>query len=131
VETYKLLLHPKHHLSGLTCAVAKTVEDALIVSFCTHARNLLEFFSKPGRDRYHAAARDYANTCYEPHTGDAGRLYGQLCAPINHLTYNRTDDDNKKNWPPGPQKTRRDHPPRGCSVGRAPIRRIREAATSD
>jgi hypothetical protein len=27
---------------------------------------------------------------------DVARLYGQVCAQINHLSYNRTDDDSKK-----------------------------------
>lgn len=28
--------------------------------------------------------------------GDVGKLYNQLCSQINHLTYDRTDDDGRK-----------------------------------
>jgi len=99
VEAYKLLLEPNRHLSGLTPDMARAVEDELIVSFCTHARNLLEFFFRPkDKTKYkYALARDYANKEYEPlKKSDVEALYDQLCAQINHLTYNRTDDDDRK-----------------------------------
>src|SRR5215204_691610 len=44
LETYELLLEPKRYRSALAREITDTVEDALMVGFCTHARNLLEFF---------------------------------------------------------------------------------------
>jgi hypothetical protein len=95
VDTYVLLLKPVYR-SGLTSDRAEAVDDGLIVAFCTHARNLLEFFFFHEQGR--AIATDYAEPDYvKPKKPDVvGRLYGQLSAQINHLTYNRTDDDSKK-----------------------------------
>jgi hypothetical protein len=95
VDIYKLLLQPKRYRSGLTCEIAKTVENALIVGFCTHARNLLEFFFREHPTKYkYAIARGYATTQYAPleKAGDVETLYEQLCAQINHLTYKRTHE---------------------------------------
>jgi hypothetical protein len=87
VEAYTLLLQP---------SFTRVVEDALIVAFCTHARNLLEFFFRRP-DGYFAIARDYATTSYETlKYEDVKEEFERLCAQINHLTYERTDDDNKK-----------------------------------
>lgn len=94
---YQTVADPKGHLA-----------DALIVGFCTHARNLLEFFfHKEGT--YFAAALDYATKSdnetesYErlnlEKEKDANKLYKQLCAQINHLTYERTDETSKKIGP--------------------------------
>jgi hypothetical protein len=98
VEQYQLLLDPTPYRSGLPAQDAASVEDALIVSFCTHARNLLEFFFR-APNRSYALATDYATASYkrlDPKRADVKRLYGQLCAQINHLTYDRTDVDSKK-----------------------------------
>src|SRR5882724_2005327 len=43
LEMYKLLLEPKRY-AGLSAELVRTLDDALIVGFCTHARNLMEFF---------------------------------------------------------------------------------------
>jgi hypothetical protein len=110
VEAYTLLLQP---------SFTRVVEDALIVAFCTHARNLLEFFFRRP-DGYFAIARDYATTSYETlKYEDVKEEFERLCAQINHLTCERTDDDNKKNWPCSAHETHRDHPHRSCSVGGA------------
>ena len=71
------------------------------MSFCTHARNLLEFFFRSRKLSY-ALTTDYATQPYkklDPKRPDVERLYGQLCAQINHLTYDRTDDNSKKVLP--------------------------------
>jgi hypothetical protein len=44
IEQYALLLNPNKYCSGLEPEVAKAVHDGLLVAFCSHARNLLEFF---------------------------------------------------------------------------------------
>jgi hypothetical protein len=101
VEMYWLLLQPAPYRSGLARGIAKTVDDALIVGFCTHARKLFEFLFRT-RYRSYALATDYAEPRYgklDPKRADVKRLYGQLCAQINHLTYDRTDDDSKKIGP--------------------------------
>jgi hypothetical protein len=102
IEQYALLLNPNKYCSGLEPEVAKAVHDGLLVAFCSHARNLLEFFFRvPDTNYYFAVATDYAKpSSYEKldltKDPDAFRLYKQLCAQINHLTYNRTDDSTKK-----------------------------------
>src|SRR5262245_55511803 len=101
IEQYALLLNPNEYCSGLKPVVAKTVHDGLLVAFCTHARNLLEFFfRKPDqKNYYYAVATDYGKSGYvnlDPANPDVDRLYKQLCAQINHLTYHRTDDSKKK-----------------------------------
>src|SRR5262245_31596645 len=46
--------------------------------------------------------KDYADASYinlDPDRKDVETLYGKVCAQINHLTYDRTDDDSKKIGP--------------------------------
>jgi hypothetical protein len=96
VETYQLLLEPERYRSPET---AETLDNALIVAFCSHARNLLEFFfRKHNTNHNYAIALDYANEAYAPlmKTGNVDKLYKQLCAQINHLTYERTAESSKK-----------------------------------
>jgi hypothetical protein len=64
VEMYALLRKPVYR-SKLESDVAEAVDDALLVAFCTHARNLLEFFFHDPDTNYYAAAMDYANPNYE------------------------------------------------------------------
>jgi hypothetical protein len=102
IQQYLLLLHRNEYRSGLKPDVEEAVHDGLLVGFCTHARNLLEFFFHDPGHRDHAAATDYAAPGYvrlDRKRPDVDRLYKQLCAQINHLTYNRTDDDKKKIGP--------------------------------
>jgi hypothetical protein len=71
------------------------------VSFCTHARNVLEFFWRRDRTDYnYALATDYADASYVPvekkKGSDIDRLYRQLCEQINHLGLNRTDSSHEK-----------------------------------
>jgi hypothetical protein len=101
VEMYELLLEPGPYHSKLAPEMADTVDDALIVGFCTHARNILEFFFRT-RLRSYAIALDYANAEYrrlDPNKAEVKRLYGQLCTQINHLTYKRTDVTSEKIGP--------------------------------
>jgi hypothetical protein len=83
--------------------ISETVDDALIVGFCTHARNLLEFFFRKDRTKYnYGSATDYAEASYQrlnQEREDVTKLYGQLCAQINHLTYGRIDDNSEKIGP--------------------------------
>jgi hypothetical protein len=99
ITQYNLLRAPDYR-GKLDAKVAEEIDDALIVSFCTHARNLLEFFFRPSRTEYnYAIATDYADQSYvrlDRDDPDVARLYGQLCAQINHLTYDRTDESSKK-----------------------------------
>ena len=68
------------------------------VAFCTHARNLLEFFFRDPDTNYYAAAMDYANPNYEkldleenPKCEDA--VQTAVCP-------NQSYADNKKILPP-------------------------------
>jgi hypothetical protein len=104
VEAYGLLLNRHVYYSKLPLDIAEAVDDGLFVAFCTHARNLLEFFyRKPDHDSYYyAVATDYAKTGYEKLDRtrlDVDWLYKQLCAQINHLTYSRTDKEEEKIGP--------------------------------
>jgi hypothetical protein len=101
-DQYDLLLHSEKYDAGLSAELRKALHDALIVSFCTHARNALEFFFRDSHTKYkYALATDYADakgyTRLDRRTdADVDRLYKQLCAQINHITYERTDDDKRK-----------------------------------
>jgi hypothetical protein len=71
-------------------------ENALIESFCIHARNLLDFFDKKRSpsDGY-VAARHFANSEYSPF--QAGRppnaLRGKLSKQVARVTYDRSLDE--------------------------------------
>ena len=103
VQAYVLLLNRHVYCSGLPSDIADAVDDGLFVAFCTHARNLLEFFyRKPDHNNYYAVATDYAQAGYvelDRTRPDVDRLYKQLCAQINHLTYSRTDKEKEKIGP--------------------------------
>jgi hypothetical protein len=59
---YELLLKRERYRSGIGHETAETLHDALLVGFCTHARNLLEFFFRmDNTDWNYAIALDYAN----------------------------------------------------------------------
>jgi hypothetical protein len=100
VHQYGLLREPDRYRKGLSKDDAEDVEDALIVSFCTHARNLLEFVWRPNRTQFnYAIAIDYADASYvklDRERPDIKRLYGQLCEQVNHLGLNRADKDHGK-----------------------------------
>lgn len=98
VATYKLMREPQYR-NALEKNDAENVDDALIVSFCTHARNMLEFFHRKDHRKWrYALAIDYAKPGYKSleRAGRADQLFQQLCAQINHLTYERTDKNSKK-----------------------------------
>jgi hypothetical protein len=95
VEMYHLLLMPNQYRAKFTSEIADTLEDALIVGFCTHARNLLEFFySQSGND---PASVDYAHAPYKRlERKDVVTLLSKLNNQINHLTYGRTEEKSEK-----------------------------------
>ncbi len=71
----------------------KVIRNALVESFCIHARNLIDFFnSKQGLD-----PRDFAPN-YMPTVVNQidSKLARKLHTQIAHLTYKRTDDPNNK-----------------------------------
>jgi hypothetical protein len=104
VEAYRLLLSPGKYYQIPDSPEAQTIgtalKDAHIVSFCTHARNLLEFFPRDDYqgDNHYARAADFSKPDYEirKRKGRIKDLYKQLCAQVNHLTYDRTNKDDEK-----------------------------------
>jgi hypothetical protein len=65
-EMYRLLAEPDLlNFKAIPEPHRDTVRDALIVGFCIHAKNLMEFFAgKP--EPLHACAKDFANGEYQP-----------------------------------------------------------------
>jgi hypothetical protein len=99
VAQYELLREPKRYRAGVHEADVEHVDDALIVSFCTHARNVLEFLWRTDPKGWgYALAINYANNKYRPPElrGRLEALYRQLCRQINHLTMGRTDESSEK-----------------------------------
>jgi hypothetical protein len=79
------------------------VANLAIEGFCTHARNLIDFFAdqSPARGK-DAVARHFTNGSYSPFNGKDVKkegLYGRINKQIMHLTYDRTDDPNLKIGP--------------------------------
>jgi hypothetical protein len=82
----------------------KAIQNALIESFCVHARNLIEFFEAPSKTRRAKGkeiyrAMDYADETFQPlrDFGDVKKLNGLLNTQIAHLIYGgRTCDLDKK-----------------------------------
>ena len=69
----------------------KALNNALMESFCLHARALFEFFRKPN------GAREYAETNYKPFQNvDVSTWVKNLNNQIAHLLEGRTDDDSRK-----------------------------------
>jgi hypothetical protein len=84
-------------LARLPSSTDRVITNALIESYCVHARSLIEFFRK----RRSRAAQDYVRPAlaYKPFTGTQGRvddLWLKLNNQISHLMDGRTDDDSKK-----------------------------------
>lgn len=76
--------------------------NAIIKSFCVHARNLIEFFDQesatPGQARSdYIGAKHFCNG-YIPWTngGPSNDLRGRLNRQISHLTYDRTSKEEEK-----------------------------------
>jgi hypothetical protein len=63
--------------------------------FCTHGRNLVEFFSKRP-DGHHVVAADFATAAYVPwniqHGSTAHDARGRLNNEVSHLTWNRPEN---------------------------------------
>lgn len=90
------MLFATHHL--LSVGVEDpVVRNALIESFCIHARALINFFEGKGG----ASALSFANDNYVPFLKGRVResLKRMLSQQIAHLTYERTSLENKKIGP--------------------------------
>jgi len=95
LDTYELLLKPDPYRS-LAPEIVGTLDDALIVAFCTHARNLLEFFYRKCKSKDPASGH-FAERSYTPlPEKDVRDLKRLLNNQINHLGHERTDEDEKK-----------------------------------
>ena len=87
--------------------------NAIIESFCVHARNLIEFFDQesatPGQARSNYMGAKHFCDGYIPWTkgGPSNDLRGRLNRQISHLTYDRTSKEEEKNRSEGAGKTRR------------------------
>lgn len=88
-------------LQGTHATLAKSehntiISNALIESFCIHARLLIEFFTnKQGRKANEFTGGTYAAT----HVGSLGHVGTKLNTQIAHLTGGRTTDLNDKIGP--------------------------------
>jgi hypothetical protein len=71
--------------------------NSLIECFCTHARNLIDFFNKKDDHRDDALARDFVGCSYNQFAGalpeDIKRLRKKIHKQIAHITYRRTIAD--------------------------------------
>jgi hypothetical protein len=94
---YRLLVEPDTYNEQLPDLDRKMIDDALIVAFCIHAKNLVEFLSDTPRND-HARAEDYADGYWWKlsHGTMAYELKGKVNNQISHLTYARADDPNEK-----------------------------------
>ena len=122
VDMYLLLLKPEY-AADLTAQIAKTLEDALIVGYCTHARNLLEFFYRQsGKDE--PASVNYAHAPpYEPlnrYRKDVDALLNKLNNQINHISYERKEETSEKIHAARAQADYRPHLFRSCPLTRPP-----------
>ncbi len=76
--------------------------NAIIESFCVHARNLIEFFDQesatPGQARSNYMGAKHFCDGYIPWTkgGPSNDLRGRLNRQISHLTYDRTSKEEEK-----------------------------------
>lgn len=76
-------------------------KNALIESFCVHARNLIEFYRGSGRKDY-IKAKDFTDSSYKArfvpaNTGEIGnKLYAKLNQQVAHLAQDRSADPSKK-----------------------------------
>jgi hypothetical protein len=80
----------------------EVIDNALINSFCVHARNLIDFFAgtKEAQDR--SIAKTFTDPAYNPFKGHDVRrepIYGKLNKQITHLAYGRATADSEKIGP--------------------------------
>jgi hypothetical protein len=99
-EMYRLMAQPDlFNFESIPTEHRPTIEDALIVAFCSHARNLIEFFEKSPND-YKGCAKDFAKDKFMPlkieQRTRLHKLRGMLNNQINHLTYDRTNNSDEK-----------------------------------
>lgn len=79
----------------------QVINNALIESFCIHARNLIEFYRGTGRKDY-IKAEHYTGGSYKPKYVAAytkhldAKLYEKLNQQVAHLSRDRTTDPEKK-----------------------------------
>src|SRR5262245_7531592 len=87
-----MLIETRSRLLGSVSDVV--VRNALIESFCIHARQLIDFFNGKGGSN----ASSFADTAYVPFVGGTASsdLIVKLNTQIAHLTYKRTDNPTDK-----------------------------------
>jgi hypothetical protein len=98
---YELTMLMKTHDSIGTTENTPVIKNALIESFCLHARALLEFFTKG-----ESGAGKYAKGSYKPHPKGSrpDELKKLLNTQIAHVIFDgRTSDPDKKSLPPNAQ----------------------------
>ena len=83
-------------------AFGRVVVNALIESFCVHARNLIDFFDQssetPGKAQHNYLGAKHFTTGYVPWAEGipSNDLISRLNKQISHLTYGRTAKDEEK-----------------------------------
>lgn len=87
----------------LVNAWSTELRNAIIESFCVHARNIVDFFdeksSSPGQAKSdYVGAKHFCNPDYEPWTKGrpSNDLYGRLNRQVSHLTFDRTSKNEEK-----------------------------------
>jgi hypothetical protein len=95
----------RHTFSFLSVrAWSQELANAIIESFCVHARNLIDFFSEksetPGQSNGYVGAKHFCNG-YQPWTKGApgNDLIGALNRQISHVTFDRTSKSEEKIGP--------------------------------
>jgi|SRR6185437_2068281 hypothetical protein len=97
-EAFELLKSPRELRERLSQSTFDTVADSLVVAFCIHGKNLIEFLSRPISENY-ASSSDYADN-YQPwniaHGTQEHSIKGKLNNQLSHLTFDRTTVDSDK-----------------------------------
>jgi hypothetical protein len=67
--------------------------NVVLESFCIHARNLIEMFTRKRGERY-VLATDYipSYSAFQGCQSEISDLYKKICEQISHLTYDRKRD---------------------------------------
>lgn len=78
-----------------------TEYSALLESFATHLRNLIEFLFDKSSGKYVRAKDFFANPAHWNATRSAGwnRLHERACNEVNHLGKDREDNPSARVWP--------------------------------
>jgi hypothetical protein len=90
--TYLMLSTP-----GADLWLTKWIQNAVIESFCVHARNLIEFYKATNLPTEETVAAQHFTKDYRAFPlGVPGQIIGKMNAQITHLSYNREDDPARK-----------------------------------